>query len=91
MDHQDIGPGISPPEREPGLDLKIREALLEALRERQVPMTARELATATGYRLDWVRDVLQLLAFEDKVVVMYRTRGHSFETVVRLPSPTFWH
>ena len=79
------------PERDPGLDLEIREAVLEALRERQAPMTDQELATATGYRLDWVRDVLQLLDLEDKVVLAFHVSGHSFETLARLPSPSFWH
>jgi hypothetical protein len=77
------------PERDPALDLEIREALLDALRQKQGTMTDRGLATATGYRLDWVQDVLQLLAFEDRVVLLFRTSGHSFETVVCLPS--CWH
>jgi len=47
------------------------------------------MSSATGYRLDWVRDVLQLLAFEDQVVLPFHTSGHSFETVVCLPSS--WH
>jgi hypothetical protein len=89
---QDRDPTIDPPlERDPGLDLEIREALLEALRERQVHMTDQGLAAVSGYRLDWVRDVLLLLAFEGKVVIAYHTAGHWFETEVRLPSPYPWH
>ena len=80
--------------RDPRLDLKIREAVLEALREKQAPMTDHEVAAATGYRLEWVREILQLLASEEQVVVTSSRSDRwdgspgnysTFQTVVRLP------
>ena len=48
-------------ERDPEVEAMIRVAVLRALRQTQVPMSDQELSAVTGFRFDWVGDVLEVM------------------------------